>query len=172
MWPSPTVLHQQVHCSQVTLELRCWCSQLLPQMHPSHPALCWDWWAVNISYVGSAAPFLIPGAYHINLYIGIGPLFHYIFLIFSICPVSCYSPWRQLHGLKLCSQPPRPLLCFFVIVSFITLDLLSLGRLQPFSEPILHLSLLLHKCGGVFVVCGAKLRVTSTGRWGCHPYMR
>ena len=82
MWLSPKVLHLQAYCPHVALELKCWCSQLLPLVHPSHPALCWSWWEVNSSYTGPAAPFPIPGVYHINWYMGIGPLFHYIFPIF------------------------------------------------------------------------------------------
>ena len=35
-----------------------------------------------VSMQGPAVPFPIPGAYHINWYIGIGPLFHNIFPIF------------------------------------------------------------------------------------------
>ena len=49
------------HCPQVALELKWCCSQLLPWVHPSHPALCWSWWEANSSngFPGSNIPNIL-----------------------------------------------------------------------------------------------------------------
>ena len=49
--------------------------------HPQ-PAQSWDWWVANSFHAGSACTPPIPGAYHIDCYIGIGPPFHHILPVF------------------------------------------------------------------------------------------
>ena len=112
MWPSQMALHQQAHHPQVVLELKCWCFQLLPQVHSSHPALCWNWWAVNSSYVGSGC--ILPHPWGIP-----NKLVHWGRATFPLCipyfpigPVFCDGPWRWLHRLEPCPQPLRLLPCF------------------------------------------------------------
>ena len=88
------------------------CSQLLPWMHPSHPALCWSWWEANSSYVGSGCALSHPWGVPQSLVHWDRATFPQHIPYFPICPVSCDGPWRWLHRLELCLQPPRPLPCY------------------------------------------------------------
>ena len=101
VWLSQMVLHQQAYCPQVALELNC-CSQFLP---------------TGASF--SSCPMLGPGCAlphpwgipHKLVHWDRGSFLQHI-PYSPICPGFCGGPWRWLHGLELCLQPPRPLLYF------------------------------------------------------------
>ena len=145
MWPSQTALYQLAHYPQVVLKLRCSCFQLLAWVHLSHLALCWNWWVINSSYAGSSCtlphPWGVPHKLvhqdraHFLLHIPYSP----------ISSVFCDGPWRQLHGLGLCPQLPRPLPCFFVIIPFVTLCFLGFECFCLFMSPFHALLHLLHR---------------------------
>ena len=118
MWPPQMALIQQAHCLQMVLELRFLYAQPLP-----HGCICPSACS-KLGLMGSkwflcrclAAPLSIPQAYHIDWYIGVGPPFHHIFPIFPLVFYSYDNPWRQLHGLGPCPQPPRLLPCFALVI--------------------------------------------------------
>ena len=84
----------------------------LPQVHPSHPALCWSWREQNSSYVGSTSTLPHPwGVPHKLVHQDRATLPQHI-TYFPIYPEFCDDPWRWLHGLEPYLQPPRPLLFF------------------------------------------------------------
>ena len=134
-WPSQMALHQQAHCPQMVLELRCLCVHLLPQVHLSHSALDWNWWVINSSYAGSSCTLPHLGVYQLDWYIRIGLLFNYIYPIFPSV-VFYDNLWRQLQRLGPCPQPPRPLPCFFYCNFVYGIVPPWLGMFQPFYEPI------------------------------------
>ena len=142
MWPSQIALHQQAYYPQVALELKCWCFQLLPWVHPSHPALCWNWWAVNSSYVGSSCALPHPCHVPHKLVHWDRATFPLHIPYFPICPVFCDGPWSegsytdQNHVSKL----QGCCLASLVLVSFMAFWLLSLEVFSHFSKPILCVS--------------------------------
>ena len=148
VWTSQTVLQQQAHCPQVTLELKCCCSQLLLWVHPTHPVLCWSWWEANSSYVGSSCSLPHPWGIPHKLVHWDRTTFPQHIPYSPICPVFYESPWRQLHGIELCLQPPRPLLCRhcrFVIVFLMILSPFGLEGFGLFASPFCMFSYLLCK---------------------------
>ena len=87
--------------------------QLLPQVHPSHPALGYSWWGTAISYVGPSCTLPCPwGVPHKLAHWDRAtfpqhiPYFPHLSCIFG-------DLWRWLHGLRLCTHPPRLLLYLF-----------------------------------------------------------
>ena len=156
MWPSQVVLGQQVHCLQITLELRCLYAQPLPWVCLPSPALSWGWWVTNSPYVGSGCfpphPWGIP---HILVHWGRATFPPHI-PYFPIGSVFYGSLWRQLHGLGLCPQPSRLLPCFSFHSSVYGTVPLSPGMIQPSYWPIETFPQFLHKLWGskcCFWVC-------------------
>ena len=135
MWPSQMALCQQAHYPQMALELRCLCGQLLPQVHLSQSALDWNWWVINSSYAGSGCALPHPWGIPHKLVHWDRTTFPLHIPNFPIGPVFYDSPWRQLHGLGLCPQPPRLLPCFFYCNSIYGI---VLPWFLPFYGPISH----------------------------------
>ena len=174
VWQSQMVLHQQTHCAQVVLELKCCCSQLLPWVHPSRPALCWSWWEVNSSYVGSGCVLPHPWDIPHELVHWDRATFPQHIPYFPIYPEFCDDLWRWLHGLEPYPQLPRLLLYCICDNCICGIHFLCLEALSPFWA---HLACSLIFCmnlvvSGAVVVWGARPSVTPTGRWGCLLYMR
>ena len=129
MWPSQTALHQQTHYPQVALELRCWCFQPLPQVYLSHPAVCWNWWAVNSSHLGSGCTLPHPWDIPHKLV-----LFHYLF---PILPSVLYFVMALEGSYKDQDYVPNLLGCClasFVIILFVALCLFGMECLCLFMS--------------------------------------
>ena len=155
VWPSQMVLQQQPHCLLVALELNCCYSQLLPQVCPFHPALCWGWWEANSSYVGSSCTLPHPWSIPHKLVYQDRAAFPQHTPYFPIYPELNDDPWRWLHGLKLYLQPPRLLLYCVCHIAFVAFSFLCLEGLSPFLNPFGAFPHFLHEFSCILCCCGA-----------------
>ena len=144
----------------------------LPQGHHPWPALSWGWWVANSFYVGSGCTPPHPWGISHRLVHWDRAIFPPHILYFPISFVFYGSSWRQLHRLGPCPQPPRPCFtCHSLVYGAVPLAWNDLAFLWTLCTHSLSFCTNFEVVGAV-TECGTNLRATSTGRWGCLPYMR